>query len=685
MGNNSGVLSYNAPITNFKPLTSQNMTLQYPLQMKTSGPISCRIFKLVASIAVFCAGSSAWAVDIVKDDNTDNLSLTTSWVGGVVPGSGDVAVWDDTVVGANTTVLGADLAWSGIRLGGTTESEQIRINPGNTLTLGTGGIDLSASPRDLFLNTSVVVDGNQTWNIADGRRLTFWNVSNGAALTGTGNLTKQGAGMFYAHNNLLTNSYSGTLTIEEGSLGIGANFLGSDSTGEIVLKHGTQVVNMSTAVASVTLLANSNVTHMEGTISLVGTTAGTSDSTRLVFAVDRNVTRAVNLRSNVEINVENPLNELGGGYVQVSGISESGGSHSLTKTGPGMLVLGRNISTYTGGTFINEGILQLGGGGAANRMPSTSPVEIDGGVLSIVGAIGNQTIGDLTLIDGSIEGDDSVQLIASSYAVQSGSISKLIGGASSTLTKSTAGTVELSAAASYGGATTINGGTLLVTNTGSISDTSAITVNAGGRLIYSSDLTRTGSIVLNGNGSLNRAVLGGSGTINTAVSLSDLGDTLAPGNSPGILSFGTNQSWDSFTYEWETNDFTGTIAGTDFDSIGIDGSLALTGGIGAYVLDIISLNPSNEPGDVANFSETNRDWIILTTTSGITGFDADNWTLDSTGFSSDPAWLGSWSLEHVGNDLVLSYQAIPEAGTWYLLGLVSCCVVLVRRRRLNRR
>ena len=100
-------------------------------------------------------------------------------------------------------------------------------------------------------------------------------------------------------------------------------------------------------------------------------------------------------------------------------------------------------------------------------------------------------------------------------------------------------------------------------------------------------------------------------------------DKLAPGNSPGIQEYTVGQTWNSFTYQWETNNFTGTTAGTDFDQLGINGALTLTGAAAnSYALDMLSLTALNATGIVPNFTETNRQWTILTATGGITGFNA---------------------------------------------------------------
>ena len=44
-------------------------------------------------IALAFAGLSAQAATINKADNTNELNLTTSWTGGVVPATADIALW----------------------------------------------------------------------------------------------------------------------------------------------------------------------------------------------------------------------------------------------------------------------------------------------------------------------------------------------------------------------------------------------------------------------------------------------------------------------------------------------------------------------------------------------------------------------------------------------------------------
>ena len=104
----------------------------------------------------------------------------------------------------------------------------------------------------------------------------------------------------------------------------------------------------------------------------------------------------------------------------------------------------------------------------------------------------------------------------------------------------------------------------------------------------------------------------------------------------------------------------------------------LTGGSASYILNILSLTSSNVAGNVQDFSEVNRSWTILTSNGGITGFNAANWLINSAGFADNET--GSWALALSGNDLVLSYAAVPEPDVAALIGGLGMLVLLRRRR-----
>lgn len=454
------------------------------------------------------------------------------------------------------------------------------------------------------------------------------------------------------------NTYSGGTTLEQGV--IFASVPTAFGTGVITLNGGT--INNSSSSSTMSLandvVANADIRFLDDT----------SGSGNFQFA---QANQTVTMTTDVEFFVGKSQVTFTGG----SEISDGGNGYSLTKTGEGILFLSTNgITTHTGGTIVKEGTLTVAGIG--NHLVDTAPVTVDGGTLNIAT---NATVGAVTLIGGTITGSGTNTFTGSSYDLRAGTVSRALGGAGSEVTKTSDGEVVLSAANTYTGATAVNAGVLTVTDTGSIHNSSTITVAGGAELNYNSSTARTGAIVLAGSAG-QRAVLSGDGQFNFALSLDSVDDALSPGNSPGILSFGVSQSWDSFTYVWEVNDFEGTTAGDSFDQITIAGGLALTGGTGAYVLDIVSLDALDVVGDVPNFSEIARDWVVLSTSGGITGFDEAAWTLDSSSFTSDPAWAGSWSLAQVGDDLVLTYTPIPEPATTVALIAAVALLVALRRR-----
>ena len=326
------------------------------------------------------------------------------------------------------------------------------------------------------------------------------------------------------------------------------------------------------------------------------------------------------------------------------------GAEALTITGLGM-ANGGVLRNYAG---INSwgGAITIGAGGARINSDVDS-MTLTGGVVTSL--FNNVTFGG--------EGNTSVSNTAISGA--------------GNIIKDGAGKLTLSGSNTYTGSTTVSAGMLAITGTGSINSSSGIMVASGAHFKYNSSTALTTSLTLSAG-----ATLSGSGAVNTALTLSSLDSVLAPGNSPGIQVFGVSQEWESFTYEWELNDWSNQVPGTggNIDQIQITGGLTLSGT--SYALNIFSLDALNAAGLVgANggnlFTETSKSWTILTTTTGISGFNASTWTLDTAGFLDEEA--GSWSLASTGNDLVLSYTVIPEPKAALLGGLGI--LLLFRRRR----
>jgi autotransporter-associated beta strand protein len=209
------------------------------------------------------------------------------------------------------------------------------------------------------------------------------------------------------------------------------------------------------------------------------------------------------------------------GNLAVGGVvsESSSGIGALIKTG-GLTLTLTNQNTYTGGTTINAGTLALGH--ATNTLANTGAVAVDGAtaILSIAG--NSDTVGAVSLKNGGQITGSGGTLTGSSYAVESGSVSAILGGSGISLTKSTAGTVTLSGANSYSGSTIINGGILALASTGSINNSSGVVLNNG---TFSVSAVSGGYAI---------ASLAGNGSVTGDLSVSG---TLGIGASPGMITF----------------------------------------------------------------------------------------------------------------------------------------------------
>jgi len=220
--------------------------------------------------------------------------------------------------------------------------------------------------------------------------------------------------------------------------------------------------------------------------------------------------------------------------------SQSAGA-GLIKTGPGRLIL-TGANTYTGGVTINGGILQAGNATALGT--SAGALSFGGAGATLDLRISPLTVSALSssgagygLITSGTSGARALTVNQSADTTYSGIIEN--GSGEFALTKTGTGTLTLSGANTYTGATAVNNGTLQVN--GSL--TSAVTISSG-------------------------ATLAGTGTITGNVGVPS-GATLQPGSPDGTLTI--------------TGDATvgGTLAITldgNGNAVDVSGELDITGG-----------------------------------------------------------------------------------------------------------
>jgi fibronectin-binding autotransporter adhesin len=231
-------------------------------------------------------------------------------------------------------------------------------------------------------------------------------------------------------------------------------------------------------------LGASNALPNGGTVALTGGTLSLAGNSQTVGGISGT--------SNIN---------LGGGAITInfstgvySGVI-SGTGGSVTKVSTGQLTLS-GASTYTGGTNINDGTVQISG--SADRLPTTGAVAMNGGTLDLNNL--NQTVG-------GVSGSSSILLgsgvLTISPASGSSTYTGVIAGSGS-VNKLGFGSQTFSGANSYTGTTTINGGSLLLGATNAL-PTAGTLAMTGGTLVLNGNnqtvgtLTGTSSINLGAN------------------------------------------------------------------------------------------------------------------------------------------------------------------------------------------
>jgi fibronectin-binding autotransporter adhesin len=274
------------------------------------------------------------APGVVKANNTDNLNLGSSWVGNAAPTPDDIAVWNSTVTSANTTVLGGDLTWSGMKI--ENPSGPVTINTGNTLALGSApvDIDMSAATADLTLNCPLNLTAANVWKVTAGRTLSLTG-----GISGAFPVTKQGEGSATLSG---LNTYTGNTIITEGTLR-----LAEDETLPYGAGFGNTVVN--------------------GTLDLNGKNQGINALTGSGI-VD-------NTASNTSSILTVGYNNASGTFNGILKHSGNFTSMELVKTGSGALVLG-GVNTFEGPVTVNGGTLAFS---KTDPLGSVSNISLAGG------------------------------------------------------------------------------------------------------------------------------------------------------------------------------------------------------------------------------------------------------------------------------------------------------------------
>ena len=332
---------------------------------------------------------------------------------------------------------------------------------------------------------------------------------------GPGALNKVGIGTLILSG---ANTYTGGTTISGGTLQLGNGGTTGSILGDVV-DNGVLAFNHSDTFTFGGLISGSGQVMQlgPGTLALSNANAYSGGTTvaggALSMGADNNIgTGPLALLNGSGLSFSNsftfthPITVAGdptfdtptGITVTMAGVIADGAQPGdVVKAGGGSLVLAA-ANTYTGGTVVNAGILQLGAGGS---LAPTGALTVNaGGTFDLNGH--TQTVGDFSGAGLVKLGSGALTAGASNSTTFSGVISD-----TGSFTKAGSGTLTLTGTNSYTGATNVAAGSLIVN--GSISSSSLLTIMNGG--------------LVGGTGVLPSTIVGSGGT-------------LSPGNSIGAIS-----------------------------------------------------------------------------------------------------------------------------------------------------
>ncbi|NYT39696.1 autotransporter-associated beta strand repeat-containing protein [Sphingomonas sp. R-74633] len=466
----------------------------------------------IGSVISFADGVDNSSVILIASNSTQlevlgtDVATQSGEIGEDQPGRGFEKI------GTGTLILTAVNSYSGDTLisGGLINFIDGDSFGSGTVTLNGGGLQwASGSSFDISarLNPIGIDGGTFDTNGND--------VSLVSSLTGTGGITKTGAGTLFLDGS---NSYGGNTTVLAGTLGLSLD--DSASTGTILLGNGTTLLN---ATCGCSLLTIGNAISVAGTATIDsngGEFLFTGDLTggNLVFDDNTFPSGVTTLTGNnsygdtsvgafatLVIGDGGTNGTLGTGTVTTDGIlafnrsddvtlsTAIGGSGLLGQFGTGTLIL-TGSNTYTGGTDIEDGTVQVGTGGTVGALGT--------GTIDNYGTLVFNRSDDISVAD-DIQGIGQITKLGAGTLTLSGfngnflgTLSILDGTVAVTQTALGSGEIEIDNGAELHALDDVYGLGMTVLSGGGTIDTGTHFLGLLGDVDFQGELTKTGSGIL---------------------------------------------------------------------------------------------------------------------------------------------------------------------------------------------
>jgi autotransporter-associated beta strand protein len=415
-----------------------------------------------------------------------------------------------TIGGITTVAIGARLDLNGINLG---IAEPLTIN-GVGYGLGdfASGALINSSPSAVIFSGPTTMASASTIKANSGD-ITLSGANSGAfALTlgGTGNgilsgtiassaatVTKIDTGTWTLSG--ASNAYTGTTSINLGTLKIGAAGVTTSPLGTVVgtTVYSGAVLNLNGFALGIAEALTLNGRGINDGGALINSGGATTFLGAITLGTDSRITNSGSGLLTLSGGVTN------GGFALYVGGTNSTTFNTVAISGTGSLVkqdsgtVTNNVSsTYTGATRIDAGTFAYG----ASGLLAVTNVAVTGGIWDM-GTIAD-SVGTVTLIGGTIQNGT---LTGTGYTLENGTISAILAGAIAVV-KNTNNTVTLTNANTISSTTTINAGTLTLSGVNGTAVSTTITVNYGGTLTLdnsgsgNSNTNRLGDLALTMNG-----------------------------------------------------------------------------------------------------------------------------------------------------------------------------------------
>ncbi|MFN5209970.1 MAG: autotransporter-associated beta strand repeat-containing protein [Bacteroidota bacterium] len=517
---------------------------------------------------------------IVFNNGTNNFSATILSTGELVPSSNIIIPWINTGAATDWYTAGnwspstASNVWTTSNIAqfnnaGTATTSGINMG---TAPLSIGAIDVTSNrTRVLTIGNSVTTAGTLTLNGAVVRATSNTILSNNSSSlftvqdneTGTGKIMNVALGN--STDNIVNISSSGGITISSIIEGANRNLTKSGSGTGVFTLSGANTYSGTTTINSGTLACGAVSTLPAASAVVLANTSGTTLNLGGFNQSVASISGGGSNGGNITLGSATLTANQSGNTTFAGIISGTGG---LTKSNSGTLILS-GANTYSGTTTVSGGILRLGASGV---IADGSAISLGGGTLSSGASAGfSETMGTLALTSSSTialgTGNHTLTFSNSSAVSWTGSTTLTItgwsgsagssgtagkiffGNSSSTLTSSQLAQITFSGYSS--GGALLSTGELVpllavpsITTTTAASSITATTASSGGQGITGSALSAKGLVystaAVSTNPTLSNSVLT-DGTTTTANFTGNLSG-LSPQTQYYVRAYATNAS-----------------------------------------------------------------------------------------------------------------------------------------------